>query len=130
MQTEILPIRLTRFYRQMGRQISRQMALPLLLPIALLMSASTQAASLDEIYTLAVINDPQLGAAKAGFMARSEVVNQENEKSELVMDSGTQDKPVMKEIIVKPDPLVCVVTHSNSMETNSKVEEEKIITKQ
>lgn len=76
MQTEILPIRLTRFYRQMGRQISRQMALPLLLPIALLISASTQAASLDEIYTLAVINDPQLGAAKAGFMARSEVVNQ------------------------------------------------------
>lgn len=60
----------------------------------------------------------------------SEVVNQENEKSELVMDSGTQDKPVMKEIMVKPDPLVCVVTHSNSMETNSKVEEEKIITKQ
>ncbi|MDB9918501.1 TolC family protein, partial [Pseudomonadales bacterium] len=72
MQQEILPIRLKRLYLQ----ISRQMALTLLLPTALLMSASTQAASLDEIYTLAVINDPQLGAAKAGFLARSEVVNQ------------------------------------------------------
>lgn len=39
-------------------------------------SPLTQAATLEEIYNLAVENDPQLGAAEAAFLSRNEVVTQ------------------------------------------------------
>ena len=40
------------------------------------LSGSLQAATLEEIYNLAVENDPQLGSAEATFLSRNEVVSQ------------------------------------------------------
>ena len=41
-----------------------------------LLTTGTEAATLEEIYNLAVVNDPQLGAAQAVFLSRNEVVAQ------------------------------------------------------
>lgn len=46
------------------------------LPLALVSAMPASAASLEDIYTLAVSNDPQLAAANAGYMARREVLTQ------------------------------------------------------
>ncbi len=43
---------------------------------SLLTTAQLQAATLEEIYNLAVENDPQLGAAQATFLSRNEIVTQ------------------------------------------------------
>jgi len=76
MKSRLLSISFMPLHGLSLQRIRQKIALALLAPGALLISTALQAASLDEIYNLAVINDPQLGAAKAGFMARSEVVNQ------------------------------------------------------
>jgi outer membrane protein len=44
--------------------------------LLVLASAPTRGATLEEIYNLAVQNDPQLGAAQASFLSRNEVVAQ------------------------------------------------------
>jgi len=44
--------------------------------ICLLLASAVNATTLSEIYNLAVVNDPQLGAAQASYMARKEVVTQ------------------------------------------------------
>jgi outer membrane protein len=56
--------------------LSISMSMSACLPLALISAAPASAASLEEIYTLAVTNDPQLAAANAGYMARREVLTQ------------------------------------------------------
>jgi len=46
------------------------------LGIIMLTSAPTHAETLEEIYNLAVINDPQLGSAQAVFLSQNEIVAQ------------------------------------------------------
>jgi outer membrane protein len=46
------------------------------LGIVMLASAPVHAETLEEIYNLAVINDPQLGSAQAVFLSQNEVVTQ------------------------------------------------------
>ncbi|MCB1646961.1 MAG: TolC family outer membrane protein [Pseudomonadales bacterium] len=48
----------------------------LALPACLACASLAQASDLKDVYDLAVQNDPQLGAAKAAYMARREVVTQ------------------------------------------------------
>ncbi|MFT4719499.1 MAG: outer membrane protein [Candidatus Azotimanducaceae bacterium] len=50
--------------------------LPAALALSTLLAAPVYGASLDEIYNLAVNNDPQLAAANAGYMANREGINQ------------------------------------------------------
>ena len=50
--------------------------LPAALVLSALLAAPVYGASLDEIYNLAVNNDPQLAAANAGYMANREGINQ------------------------------------------------------
>ena len=51
-------------------------ALGILCALLGLLTTGTEAATLEEIYNLAVVNDPQLGAAQAVFLSRNEVVAQ------------------------------------------------------
>ena len=46
------------------------------LSVIILTTASVHAETLEEIYNLAVINDPQLGSAQAVFLSQNEVVSQ------------------------------------------------------
>ena len=62
-------------FRRTATHACRQSALWLHV-ITLLTCMQTQAATLEEIYNLAVENDPQLGAAQAVFLSQNEVVAQ------------------------------------------------------
>lgn len=57
------------FFRNPSKQIAA-------LAAALLFSTNVLASNLEEIYALAVENDPELGAAQAVFLSRNEVVSQ------------------------------------------------------
>jgi len=57
-------------------ETARKSLLGLISAVAVLFSLPSSAANLAEIYDLAVNNDPQLAAAKAGYMAQREVKSQ------------------------------------------------------
>jgi outer membrane protein len=55
-----------------------RLALPLLaaLTLTVMLAAPVNGATLEEVYNLAVDNDPQLAAANAGYLANREAINQ------------------------------------------------------
>jgi outer membrane protein len=70
----------------------------------ILMSASVHAETLEEIYNLAVINDPQLGAAQAVFLSQNEVVAQSRARILPNVSLVGQTSTNMRRIPTNPSP--------------------------
>ena len=61
------------------------------LSAVILTAASVHAETLEEIYNLAVTNDPQLGSAQAVFLSQNEVVAQRQGTDSAKRFSGRPD---------------------------------------
>ena len=70
----------------------------------ILTSASVHAETLEEIYNLAVMNDPQLGAAQAVFLSQNEVVAQTRARILPNVSLVGQTSDNMRRIPTNPSP--------------------------
>ncbi|MFT7131643.1 MAG: outer membrane protein [Cyclobacteriaceae bacterium] len=78
--------------------------LPAVLALSALLAAPVYGASLDEIYNLAVNNDPQLGAANAGYKARREGITQARAGLLPTISVGVSRSDNKREILSAPPP--------------------------